>query len=170
MTFIVLISAVIAAFAGVIVRKRAAGKAGTAAAVITGVILILVMVAIAPYYSVPEAAAVSGGSGSSLDNKIFIPLLIVMALTTYLVRMIPFALFRKKLEKPSLKAFFDYIPYTVLSAMTFPAILYSTGSFIAAVIGFGTALILGFFERSLITVAVGACLASLAAGVVLMYI
>ena len=168
--FAIIISAVLAALTGVLVRQKAAGKAGTIAAVIAGVILIMVMVVIAPYYISPETAAVSGGSGNSLDNSIFIPLLIAMALTTYLVRMIPFALFRKKLEKPALKAFFDYIPYTVLSAMTFPAILYSTGSFIAAVIGFGVAMILGFFERSLITVAVGSCLASLAAGIVLMYI
>ena len=168
--FAFIISAVVAAFTGVLARKKAAGKAGTAAAIVLGVLLILVMVIIAPCYSSPETAVVSDGTGNSLDNRIFIPLLIVMALTTYLVRMIPFALFRKKLEKPSLKAFFDYIPYTVLSAMTFPALLYSTGSFIAAVIGFGVALILGFFERSLITVAVGACLASLAAGVIIMYI
>ena len=168
--FAIIISAVLAALTGVLVRKKAAGKAGTIAAVIAGVILIMVMVVIAPYYISPEAAAVSGGSGNSLDNSIFIPLLIAMALTTYLVRMIPFALFRKNLEKPALKAFFDYIPYTVLSAMTFPAILYSTGSFIAAVIGFGVAMILGFFERSRITVAVGSCLVSLAVGIVLMYI
>ena len=93
-----------------------------------------------------------------------------MALTTYLVRMIPFVLFRKKLENPSVKAFFDYIPYTVLSAMTFPAILYATGSLISATIGFGVSLILGFFEKSLLVVAIGTCLASLVAGVVLMYI
>jgi len=95
---------------------------------------------------------------------------VIMALTTYLVRMLPFVLFRKKLENPAVKAFFDYIPYTVLSAMTFPAILYSTGSLITALCGFAVAMLLGFFERSLITVAVGACLATLAAGVVLMYI
>ena len=105
-----------------------------------------------------------------MNISVFLPLLFVMAFTTYLVRMIPFTLFRKKLEKPSVKAFFDYIPYTVLSAMTFPAILYATGSIISAAIGFAVSLILGFFERSLIVVAVGACLASLIAGVVLMYI
>ena len=119
----------------------------------------------------PETSDVAfNGANGSLDSKIFVPLLIVMAVTTYLVRMIPFTLFRKKLEKPSIKAFFDYIPYTVLSAMTFPAILYATGSIISAAIGFVVALILGFFERSLIVVAVGACLASLVAGVVMMYI
>ncbi|MBR3278303.1 MAG: AzlC family ABC transporter permease [Lachnospiraceae bacterium] len=168
--FAIIIAAVAAALAGVFTGKKLEGKGGIAATVITGSLLIGLMVFLAPYHKVEETTVQTGAAGGSLDYGIFIPLLIVMALTTYLVRMIPFALFRKKLEKPSVKAFFDYIPYTVLSAMTFPAILYSTGSFIAAVIGFGFALILGFFEKSLITVAVGACLASLAAGVVLMFI
>ena len=73
-------------------------------------------------------------------------------------------------EKPAVKAFFDYIPYTVLSAMTFPAILYATGSYISALIGFVVSLILGFFEKSLLTVAIGACLASLISDVIMMYI
>ena len=54
--------------------------------------------------------------------------------------------------------------------MTFPAILYSTGSFITAAIGTGVAMLLGYFEKSLIVVAVGACLASLVSGVIMMYI
>ena len=168
--FAVIIAAVSAALAGVFLRKKLDGRAGTVIAVISGCVLIGLMVVIAPYYKMPETPVVSDGTGSVLDSRSFITLLLVMALTTYLVRMIPFTLFRKKIEKPSVKAFFDYIPYTVLSAMTFPAILYSTGSFIAAVIGFGVAMLLGFFEKSLIVVAVGACLASLAAGVALMYI
>ena len=169
--FAIIIAAVAAALTGVIVRDKLSGKQGTVIAVITGVILVVCIFILAPSYKVPEAAEVTTeGVSGALDNKIFVPLLITMAVTTYLVRMIPFTLFRKKLEKPSIKAFFDYIPYTVLSAMTFPAILYATGSVISAAIGFAVALVLGFFERSLIVVAVGACLASLVAGVVMMYI
>ena len=169
--FAIIIAAVAAALTGVIVRSKLSGKQGTVIAVITGVILVACIFILAPSYKVPEAAEVTNeGISGALDNKIFIPLLITMVVTTYLVRMIPFTLFRKKLEKPSIKAFFDYIPYTVLSAMTFPAILYATGSVISATIGFAVALVLGFFERSLIVVAVGACLASLVAGVVMMYI
>lgn len=169
--FAIIIAAVAAALTGVIVRDKLSGKQGTVIAVITGVILVVCIFILAPSYKVPEAAEVTTeGVSGELDNKIFVPLLITMAVTTYLVRMIPFTLFRKKLEKPSVKAFFDYIPYTVLSAMTFPAILYATGSVISAAIGFAVALVLGFFERSLIVVAVGACLASLVAGVVMMYI
>lgn len=168
--FAIIIAAVVAALAGVFIRKKLEGKGGTAAAIVLGILLFGLMIFLAPNFTAAGTSVVTEDVRGSLDNRVFIPLLIVMALTTYLVRMIPFALFRKKLENPSVKAFFDYIPYTVLSAMTFPAILYSTGSFVAAVIGFGVALILGFFEKSLIVVAVGACLASLAAGVVQMYI
>ena len=169
--FAIIITSIAAALTGVLTRKKMEGKTGIAAGIVTGLILIGIMVFLSPYYTDSDTGAViADGPERMLDNRIFVPLLIVMAVTTYLVRMIPFAVFRKKLERPSVKAFFDYIPYTVLSAMTFPAILYSTGSFIAALIGFGVAMILGFFEKSLIVVAVGACLASMCAGVILMYI
>ena len=168
--FATIIAAVTSALIAVFARKLLAGKAGTVVAIIAGIALIALTVIFAPSYSPAEPNAVADSASGKLDSRIFIPLLLVMALTTYLVRMIPFVLFRKKLEKPAVKAFFDYIPYTVLSAMTFPAILYATGSFITAVIGFGVSLILGFFERSLLIVAIGTCIASLIAGIVMMYI
>ena len=93
----------------------------------------------------------------------FIPLALVMALTTWLVRALPFTMFRRKITNARVKAFFDLIPYTVLSAMTFPAILYATGSLPTACAGLAVALILSFCERSLLTVAIGACLATLGA-------
>ena len=168
--FAIIIAAVVSALIAVFLRKRLAGYAGTLVGIVAGVVLTVIVGFIAPAYvadTSSEAAIVTAGK---LDSRIFIPLLIVMALTTYLVRMIPFVLFRKKLERPSVKAFFDYIPYTVLSAMTFPAILYATGSFFTALIGFAVSLVLGFFEKSLLAVAIGTCIASLLAGVVLMYI
>ena len=93
-----------------------------------------------------------------MDNNIFFPLLIVMAVTTYLIRALPFTLFQGKIKSRRVQAFFDYIPYSVLSAMTFPAILFSTGSVFAAAAGFLTALFLAWKGRSLLTVAVGTCL------------
>lgn len=168
--FAIIIAAVVSALIVVFLRKQLAGKAGLVAGILMGVLLIAIILFMAPVHEEEASAVAADVSAGKLDNKIFIPLLIVMALTTYLVRMIPFVLFRKKLEKPAVKAFFDYIPYTVLSAMTFPAILYATGSYISALIGFGVALVLGFFEKSLLTVAIGACLASLVSGVIMMYI
>ena len=70
-----------------------------------------------------------------MDLSVYLPLLVVMALTTYLVRALPFTLFRRRITNARVKVFFELIPYTVLSAMTFPAILYATGSFPSACAG-----------------------------------
>ena len=92
--------------------------------------------------------------------------LAVMAGTTYLVRVVPFVLFRRKLKNRRLIAFFDYIPYTVLAAMTLPAMFFATGNIYSAVAGFIAAMILALFEKSLLTVAVATCLATLAVEVI----
>lgn len=105
-----------------------------------------------------------------MNISVFLPLLLVMAFTTYLVRALPFTLFRRRITNARVKAFFDLIPYTVLSAMTFPAILYATDSLPAACAGLVVALVLSFFEKSLLTVALGACMSTLAATVVMMLI
>ncbi|MBO4604733.1 MAG: AzlD domain-containing protein [Clostridiales bacterium] len=88
--------------------------------------------------------------------------LAVMAGTTYLVRMIPFVLFRRKLKNRRLIAFFEFIPYTVLAAMTLPAMLFSTGNIYSAIAGFIAAMIFSILEKSLLTVAIATCLATLA--------
>lgn len=95
-----------------------------------------------------------------MDNTVFFPLLAVMVIVTYLIRAVPFVLFRKKINDPHLKAFFEYIPYAVLSSMTFPAILYSTGSVISAAAGLLCALFLAWRGKSLLVVAIGTCLAA----------
>ena len=87
-----------------------------------------------------------------------------MALTTYLIRVIPFTLFRKKIKSRFIKSLLYYIPYAVLSAMTLPAIFYSTGNFITAVSGTLTALILAYFNLPLIIVALAAAAAAFIPG------
>lgn len=81
----------------------------------------------------------------------------IMAGVTYLVRMLPFVLTRKKISNIFVKSFFAYIPYAVLGAMTFPAILSSTGSLSSSVAGLVAALLLAFFEKGLLTVALCGC-------------
>ena len=88
----------------------------------------------------------------------------VMAGVTYLIRMLPLTLFRKKIKSRFLRSFLKYIPYTVLSAMTFPAIFYSTGNVITASVGTIAALVTAFFGLPLIAVAVSAAGAALLAG------
>ncbi len=79
-----------------------------------------------------------------------------MALTTYLIRMLPMAIFRKKITDNRIKSFLYYVPYAVLAAMTFPAIFSSTGTTISAAAGCVAAVLLAYFKRGLLTVAVGA--------------
>lgn len=83
----------------------------------------------------------------------------VMAIVTYLVRMLPFVIFRKKITNVRVKSFLYYVPYAVLSAMTFPAIFTSTGTRPSAVAGCITAVVLAYFKKGLLTVAVGAAAA-----------
>lgn len=80
----------------------------------------------------------------------------VMALVTYLVRVIPFTVFRKKIRSRFLKSFLYYIPYAILSAMTIPAIFYSTGNMITAAVGTVIAVVLAYLDLPLIIVALAA--------------
>ena len=85
----------------------------------------------------------------------------VMALVTYLIRMLPLTLIRRKIQSRFIRSFLYYVPYATLAAMTFPAILTATGSVISAVLGFAAALILAFRGKSLLTVALFASTAVL---------
>lgn len=88
----------------------------------------------------------------------------VMAGVTYLIRMIPFTLFRKKIKSKFIQSVLYYIPYAVLSAMTFPSIFYSTDNSVTAVIGTIVAVILAYFRLPLTVVALAACLSALVSG------
>lgn len=91
----------------------------------------------------------------------------VMAGVTYLIRMIPFAAFRHKIKSRFLQSVLYYIPYAVLSAMTFPAIFYSTGSTATAAVGTAVAIILAYFKLPLTAVAVSACIAAFVTGLII---
>lgn len=80
----------------------------------------------------------------------------VMAFTTYIIRMLPMVIFRKKITNKWIQSFLSYVPYSVLASMTFPAIFNSTGSRESAVAGCIVAIVLAYFKRGLLTVAVGA--------------
>ena len=82
--------------------------------------------------------------------------ILVMAVVTYLIRMLPFTLMRGKVRSRFLRSLLYYIPYAVLAAMTFPAIFYSTGNTVTAAIGTVVALILAWFRMPLIVVALAA--------------
>ena len=77
----------------------------------------------------------------------------LMAGMTYLIRVLPMVIFRKKIRSVFIQSFLYYVPYAVLAAMTFPEILYSTSNVISAVVGLLVALVLSYFGRGLLTVA-----------------
>lgn len=93
----------------------------------------------------------------NLTHTLF--LVLVMALTTYLIRMLPLALFRQKLTNRYLRSFLFYVPYAVLGAMTFPAIFSSTATPVSALFGTLVAFGLSYLEKSLFVVAASACAA-----------
>lgn len=82
--------------------------------------------------------------------------ILVMAVVTYLPRVLPISLFQKEMKSKYMKSFLAYVPYAVLSSLTFPAIFYSTGNEKTAIIGTIAAILLAYFEQSLVVVAISA--------------
>lgn len=84
---------------------------------------------------------------------------LVMALTTYLIRAIPLTLLKKPIKSRFVRSFLHYVPTACLTAMTFPAILYATENIISGAMGLAVGILLALKKKSLIIVAVAACAA-----------
>ena len=67
--------------------------------------------------------------------------ILIMILTTNLIRVIPLTLIRGRIKNRFIRSFLYYVPYVTLAVMTFPAIMQATDSPIAG----GAALVLGIF-------------------------
>lgn len=80
----------------------------------------------------------------------------VMAIVTYIPRMLPLTLMRRKIQNRFIKSFLYYVPYAVLAAMTLPSILYSTSSMFSAITGMAAAVYLAYKDKGLLIVALGA--------------
>ena len=76
-----------------------------------------------------------------------------MALTTYLIRMLPLTIFRKPIRSRFLRSFLYYVPYACLTAMTFPAILTGAGTLAAGIGTLAVAAVLAYLGQSLVVVA-----------------
>ena len=85
--------------------------------------------------------------------------ILTMAVTTYLIRVLPLTVFRKPIRSRFLKSFLHYVPYACLTAMTFPAILTSTESVISGAAALIAAVVLAFRGKSLLVVSVASCVA-----------
>ncbi len=105
-----------------------------------------------------------------MDWLIFFKYLIPMALVTYLVRVVPYILMKKEVKNKFFKSFLSYVPYAVLAAMTFPAILSATNSIYSALAGLLVGVIVALFEKGLLVVALSSCSAVLIAELLIHFI
>ena len=103
------------------------------------------------------------------DFLVFLGYLLVGALVTYLLRMLPMIFFRKKIKNRFLRSLLHYIPFAVLTAMTVPAVFYSSAYTVSAIVGTLAAIILAYCKRGLVTVAAGASAAVLICECIIKY-
>lgn len=91
-----------------------------------------------------------------MKGNIFVYILI-MAAVTYLIRVMPLTLVRRRITSPFIRSFLYYVPYVTLTVMTFPAILGATSSPWSAVAGFATAMVMSFRGKGLILTSIVSC-------------
>ena len=96
--------------------------------------------------------------------------ILTMALTTYLIRVIPLTVFRKPIKSRFLKSFLHYVPYACLTAMTFPAILTSTATMLSGAAALIVAVVLAYRGKSLLTVSLAASAAVMLTEWVLLFV
>lgn len=102
-----------------------------------------------------------------MKNNVYMALL-VMAVTTYLVRALPLTLLRKEIKNHTVRSFLYYVPYVSLSVMTFPAILSATESIWSALAGLAAAVVIAWVDGNLFRVSIGACAAVYLAELILL--
>ena len=94
-----------------------------------------------------------------MDRNVYI-YIIIMAVTTYLIRVLPLTLIRKQIKNKKIRSFLYYVPYVTLAVMTFPGILEATGSLVSGAAALLVALILAWKNKSLFQVSVFSCIAA----------
>ena len=94
-----------------------------------------------------------------MNNYVFFLYLLILAGSTYLIRVIPFVAIKNKINNRFIRSFLAYIPYAVLTAMTIPAVFYATNWWAGADAGLIVAVIFALKEKGLTVVAIAACVA-----------
>ena len=90
------------------------------------------------------------------SSRIYLALM-VMALTIYAVRVLPFLFLRKPIQNRFVRSFLFYVPYVTLAVMTFPAIIQATQSPAAGAVALVVGIAAAWFGASLFQVAAGCC-------------
>lgn len=83
--------------------------------------------------------------------------ILVMALVTYLIRVLPLTLIRKQIKSRTIRSFLYYVPYVTLAVMTFPAIIYETPTVWSGAAALIVGAVLAFFGQDLMVVSIACC-------------
>ncbi len=81
----------------------------------------------------------------------------IVALVTYLIRVLPLTLIRREIKNQFLRSFLYYVPYVTLAAMTFPAIIHATGSVWSGLAALVVGVLVAWFSGNLFLVAASGC-------------
>ena len=84
--------------------------------------------------------------------------ILVMFAVTYLVRVLPVTLIRRRIRSPFLQSFLYYVPYVTLAVMTFPAMIEATQSPVSGALALVAGIVAAWFGRSLLQVASLCCI------------
>lgn len=83
--------------------------------------------------------------------------ILIMAVFSYAIRVIPLTLIHKPLNNRFFQSFLYYVPYVTLTVMTFPAILEATGSPAAGIIALVIGIVTAWLGANLFVVALSCC-------------
>ena len=81
----------------------------------------------------------------------------IMAAVTYLIRVLPLTLIRKKITNVTIRSFLYYVPYVTLAVMTFPAIMNATQAPIAGAAAMVIGIIAAWCGLGLLPVSLVCC-------------
>ena len=83
--------------------------------------------------------------------------ILVMGLTTYMIRVLPLTLIRKPIQSKLIRSFLFYVPYVTLAVMTFPAIIDASGAVWVGVLTMAAGLLAAWFGAGLFPTAAICC-------------
>lgn len=81
----------------------------------------------------------------------------VVALVSFLIRVLPLTLIRKEIKNRFIRSFLYYVPYVTLAVMTFPAMVQATGSLWSGAAALLAGIVLAWCGAGLFPVAVVCC-------------
>lgn len=100
-----------------------------------------------------------------MSGNIYIYIAIV-AITSYLIRVLPLTLIRKPIKNRFIRSFLYYVPYVTLAVMTFPAIIDATATPLAGALALIAGIFMAWKGLGLFPVAIACCIIAYLGGLI----